>query len=80
MLKPAHDLAAVGAYFLLINFKIGSEPSMLGPDPSQTFNSMLQFRSVQCLASGVRQVSRSSLLVDELVDLMMSLWGNLMIK
>ena len=35
--------------------------SILGPDPSQTLNFGLQFRSVQFWAPGVRQVSRSSL-------------------
>ena len=49
----------------LISYEIVSGPSILGPDPSQTLNCRLQFRSVLFLSSGVRQVSRSSLLHDE---------------
>ena len=44
-------------YFFIKNR--APKPSILGPDPSQTLNYTLQLRSVQFLASGVRQVSRS---------------------
>ena len=48
-------------YSLLFYFKLGPEPSILGPDPSQTLKYSLKLRSVQILASGVRQLSRSRL-------------------
>ena len=40
---------------------MGPEPSILGPDPSQTLNYCLQMRSVKFSASGERQVSRSKM-------------------
>ena len=45
--------------------KMGPEPSNLGPDPSPTFDHRLYLKSVQFLASGAGQVSRSSFLNDE---------------
>ena len=41
--------------------KFGSRALNFGPDPSQTLNYGLQFRSVKFSASGVRQVSRSKM-------------------
>ena len=48
---------------LLFTFywKMGPEPSISCPNPSQPFNYGLQLRSVKFSASGVRQVSRSKI-------------------
>ena len=54
-------------YFLLFYWKLGPEPSILGPDPSQTLNYGPQLRVVKFSAPGVRQVSRSKILVQSFV-------------
>ena len=47
--------------FCFLFSRLGPEPSSLAPDPSQTLNYRLQFRSVKFSASGVSQVSRSKI-------------------
>ena len=46
---------------IYFSYKLGLEPSMLCPDPSKSVDDRLYSHSVQFLASGVRQMSRSSL-------------------
>ena len=48
-----------------LSIKLGPEVCIVGPDPFPTLDYRLQFRPVQFLASGAKQVSRSSSLHNE---------------